>query len=150
MVTYYPTFKEGNFLECRQYSFEIFADDRYCGLFRQKLKPISSNKCLGANNTLNVTIDMEQSHYCMEAVLEKNSSDGQDSNCVQCLTASASVLHIQRADGTLCVEGIATPTTNKCLRNEKELLYYTVIKREMLLEMLESRNYNKNKDIKIE
>lgn len=135
MVTYYPAFKEVNFLKCRQSSFEILADDRYCGLFRQKLRLMSTNKCSGAKNALNVTIDMENSHYCMEAV-ENSSSDGQDSNCVQCLTASASVLHIQGADGTLCMAGIATPTTNECHRKDNELIYYTMIKREMLLEML--------------
>lgn len=71
----------------------------------------------------------------MEAVLE-NPSAGQDSNCVQCLTASASVLHVPQADGTLCVAGIATPTTNECVRNKEELVYYTMINREMLLEIL--------------
>lgn len=71
----------------------------------------------------------------MKAVLETPAA-GQDSNCVPCLTASASVLHVPQADGTLCVAGIATPTTNECVRNKTELIYYTMIKREMLLEIL--------------
>lgn len=107
-------------------------DDTPCGIFQRKLKLISFDKCKAIKSDLNVSTIMPHTHICVEPDLE-HPPTLQEPNCTQCLTASASVLHVQQDDGNLCVAGIATPTTDVCSENKMEMLYYTIIKKENIL-----------------
>lgn len=107
-------------------------NDLPCDLFQQQLTPVGFDKCVGVRNDRNVTAIMPDTHICVEPGLAQPPQDPK-SSCIQCLTASSSVLHVHRADGSQCVMGIATPTTNVCLENSKEMLYYTLIKKEYIL-----------------
>lgn len=65
-----------------------------------------------------------------------NGNDGeidQYPNCKQCLTGSASVLYVQQPNGNVCLAGIATPTSNKCLISSKPI-NFTLIKSSLELE----------------
>ncbi|XP_030246249.1 uncharacterized protein LOC115565305 [Drosophila navojoa] len=90
-----------------------------CGLFQTRLERLSD--CRVPELRLPVRgIDITSTHICARAMPESSArSDG----CINCLTASSSVLHVERADGSLCVAGIATPTTDECNLTDNPVLY---------------------------
>ncbi|XP_022233188.2 uncharacterized protein LOC111081428 [Drosophila obscura] len=48
-------------------------------------------------------------------------------SCVPCLRGSASGLHVIRGDGTVCLAGVATPTSKACAAGTKHLYYTSLL-----------------------
>ncbi|EDW58137.1 uncharacterized protein Dvir_GJ15193 [Drosophila virilis] len=103
-----------------------FAQDNgsNCGLFKTRLERF--NDCTNKNPG---TIDKSR-NLCL--VPQRNASHaGVSDDCTKCLTASTSVLHVERADGSFCVAGIATPTTNDCIVNSGPIYYTSIVSRDV-------------------
>ncbi|KAL7743543.1 hypothetical protein ACLKA6_013349 [Drosophila palustris] len=100
-----------------------------CALFSQQLRLVNSDECINVRSSRQIEgIRWRNSHLC---VLPENRVLVSDAyprnNCLKCLTASSSVLHLQRPDGSQCVAGIATPTTDECLENRLPLYYTNIV-----------------------
>ncbi|XP_030079298.1 uncharacterized protein LOC115482955 isoform X2 [Drosophila hydei] len=95
-----------------------------CGLFKLRLERLSD--CRVPELSRPVTgINTNATHICVRAMPETSPRlDG----CKNCLTATSSVLHVERSDGSLCVAGIATPTTDECTVNSESTLYTIFVK----------------------
>ncbi|XP_023176415.1 uncharacterized protein LOC111603168 [Drosophila hydei] len=96
-----------------------------CGLFKLRLERLSD--CRVPELSRPVTgINTNATHICVRAMPETSPRlDG----CKNCLTATSSVLHVERSDGSLCVAGIATPTTDECTVNSDSTLYTIFVNR---------------------
>lgn len=90
-----------------------------CHLFRQELHLISADKCLDVSEN--------DFHVCLKPG-KSIPTPAENDKCVQCLTGSASVLHVQRSDGSICVAGLATPTTKVCESSDKPVSF-TIIEK---------------------
>ncbi|XP_064538583.1 uncharacterized protein LOC135428470 [Drosophila montana] len=101
--------------------------DSNCALFKTRLERF--NDCTKVELKRQVSgIDTSRTHMCL--VPQPNASHGgQGDGCTKCLTASTSVLHVERADGSFCVAGIATPTTNDCIVNSDPIYYTRIVGR---------------------
>lgn len=91
-----------------------------CTLFRQELHLISLKKC--------PNVSEDNKHVCVK--LGKSfPPPAENTKCTQCLTASASVLHVKQSDGSICVAALATPTTKECNKekNSTEPVSFTII-----------------------
>ncbi|KAH8288232.1 hypothetical protein KR054_011416, partial [Drosophila jambulina] len=62
-----------------------------------------------------------QTHFCVAPLKPQKAAPGA---CVQCLRGTASVLHAVLPDRSVCVAGVATPTSSNC-HNPGARLYYT-------------------------
>ncbi|XP_032593889.1 uncharacterized protein LOC6565142 [Drosophila grimshawi] len=100
-------------------------DGNNCDLFTTPL--VLSDDCSLVQATRRVEgFDIPGMHLCVKPISGGSHSRQMDS-CSKCLTASSSVLHVQRTDGSFCVAGIATPTTNKCVVNNNSIYYTSVV-----------------------
>lgn len=86
------------------------------------------NICRNVLNTLKVEdIGDANTHVCVTPGRNYVTPDD-DNSCSKCLTGTSSVLQLERPDGSYCVGGIATPTTNECNVNDvSDPLYYTLL-----------------------
>ncbi|XP_034484929.1 uncharacterized protein LOC117789871 [Drosophila innubila] len=97
-----------------------------CAMFTKQVQLVDFNKCHNVLSTLKLEdIVGSKTHLCVTPGTD-HFTPGDDNRCSKCLTATSSVLHVQRPDGSFCVGGIATPTTNECVVNS-EPLYYTIL-----------------------
>ncbi|XP_023034810.1 uncharacterized protein LOC111519279 [Drosophila willistoni] len=99
-----------------------FAQNQHenCDLFQQEMEMLSYGACVNVRNKEGFDVNVtNESHWCLKPINGRSKS-----NCIKCLRGSASVLHVERSDGGICVAGIATPTGDECspLRSP---LYYT-------------------------
>lgn len=90
-----------------------------CNLFRQELHLISLKNCSNVSE--------DNKHVCVK--LGKSfPPPAENTKCTQCLTASASVLHVKQSDGSICVAALATPTTKECKNSTTaEPVSFTII-----------------------
>nr|XP_032295926.1 uncharacterized protein LOC6635432 [Drosophila virilis] len=105
-----------------------FAQDNgsNCGLFKTRLERF--NDCTKVELKRQVSAIDKSRNLCL--VPQRNASHaGVSDECTKCLTASTSVLHVERADGSFCVAGIATPTTNDCIVNSGPIYYTSIVNR---------------------
>ncbi|KAL7743542.1 hypothetical protein ACLKA6_013348 [Drosophila palustris] len=101
-----------------------FARDRTlgtnCAVFKQRVHLVDFNKCPALQD-----IPEPNAHLCVTPGVD-DATPGKDDLCSKCLTASSSVLQVERPDGSFCVGGIATPTTNECVVTG-DPIYYTIL-----------------------
>ncbi|SPP86382.1 uncharacterized protein LOC117588738 [Drosophila guanche] len=64
-------------------------------------------------------------HLCVTPGMERQSST--PGACVDCLRGSASGLHAIRRDGSVCLLGIATPTSKSCTSSTHPLYYTSLL-----------------------
>ncbi|XP_030567069.1 uncharacterized protein LOC115767069 isoform X2 [Drosophila novamexicana] len=103
-----------------------FAQDNgsNCGLFKTRLERF--NDCTKVDLKRQVSGIDKSRNLCL--VPQPNASlPGVRDDCTKCLTASTSVLHVERADGSFCVAAIATPTTNDCIVNSGPIYYTSIV-----------------------
>ncbi|XP_017850569.1 uncharacterized protein LOC108605411 [Drosophila busckii] len=93
-----------------------------CALFKQKLRLLPFKECSRVQNIRQVEQIKRKTHICLMPI-EIGAKLGP---CTNCLIPSSSVLEAELQDGSVCVAGIATPTTADCVANMAPL-YYTSI-----------------------
>lgn len=99
-------------------------DGTSCSIFKQKMHLVDFNNCRNVINKNDVVID-SFGHLCMTPGAEYW-TPWEDKRCLKCLIATSSVLQVERLDGSYCVGGIATPTTDDCVVSH-DPLYYTIL-----------------------
>ncbi|KAH8414862.1 hypothetical protein KR215_007588 [Drosophila sulfurigaster] len=109
-------------------------ENESCTKFTMQLQNLNLKEC----NNVKVTRQIEdlatdQSHFCLRPL----PTFERKNECSKCLTATSSVLHVERMDGTQCVAGIATPTNNECIEEDTPL-YFTNILRNSVYDFLNS------------
>ncbi|XP_034477966.1 uncharacterized protein LOC117784359 [Drosophila innubila] len=98
-----------------------------CALFSQQMRNVHIDQCRNVENKRQIQgLNFENSHLCFEPETVSSNSR-QSEQCLRCLTASSSVLHVQRPDGSYCVAGIATPTTDECVENGAPVYYTNIV-----------------------
>ncbi|XP_051861033.1 uncharacterized protein LOC117577416 isoform X5 [Drosophila albomicans] len=95
-----------------------------CTKFTMQLQNLNLKEC----NNVKVTRQIEdlatdQSHFCLRPL--PIYKEGEE--CSKCLTATSSVLHVQRMDGSQCVAGIATPTSNEFIEEDSPLYFTNIL-----------------------
>ncbi|XP_062135269.1 uncharacterized protein LOC133844985 [Drosophila sulfurigaster albostrigata] len=105
------------------YSYNTQANES-CKKYTMQLENLNLNEC----NNVKVTRQIEdlatdQSHLCLRPIPTFEMKN----ECSKCLTATSSVLHVQRRDGSQCVAGIATPTNNECIEDESPLYFTNIL-----------------------
>ncbi|XP_060662911.1 uncharacterized protein LOC132795957 [Drosophila nasuta] len=99
-------------------------ENESCTKFTMQLQNLNLTEC----NNVKVMRQIEdlatdQSHFCLRPL--PIYKDGEE--CSKCLTATSSVLHVQRMDGSQCVAGIATPTSNEFIEEDSPLYFTNIL-----------------------
>ncbi|XP_062140225.1 uncharacterized protein LOC133848606 [Drosophila sulfurigaster albostrigata] len=109
-------------------------ENESCTKFTMQLQNLNLKECKNVKVTRQIEdLATDQSHFCFRPL----PTFERKNECSKCLTATSSVLHVERMDGTQCVAGIATPTKNECIEEDTPL-YFTNILRNSVYDFLNS------------
>ncbi|ALC49995.1 CG15046, partial [Drosophila busckii] len=98
-----------------------------CGLFKTQLRLVDFNECRNVHNEFEMLNISKRTHLCLRPVQNSRTNLSGPNNCQRCLIASSSVLHVEQANGSVCVLGIATPTMADCIQSEGPLYYLGIV-----------------------
>ncbi|XP_068155138.1 uncharacterized protein [Drosophila tropicalis] len=94
-----------------------------CDLFQKEMRMLSYGACVNVRNKERFEVNAtRESHWCLQPIKSRLNT-----GCIKCLRGSASVLHVERSDGGICVAGIATPTADECLPLRSPLYYTSIL-----------------------
>ncbi|XP_051860776.1 uncharacterized protein LOC117569060 isoform X4 [Drosophila albomicans] len=95
-----------------------------CKKYTMELENLNLNECKNVKVTRQIEdLATDQSHFCLRPIPTFEMKN----ECSKCLTATSSVLHVQRRDGSQCVAGIATPTNDECIEDESPLYFTNIL-----------------------